>query len=79
MAIDEPGNVKNEPESSTKIPDQPAMYHKPWLIPELAICPVPKFLDALDSQKTKSEFVMQRGILNSIWVLLICYLLIPWE
>jgi histone deacetylase 1/2 len=29
MAIDEPGNVKNEPESSTKLPDQPAMYHKP--------------------------------------------------
>nr|CAB3449337.1 unnamed protein product [Digitaria exilis] len=29
MAIDEPGNVKNEPESSTKVPDQSAMYHKP--------------------------------------------------
>jgi len=29
MAIDEPGNVKNEPENSTKLPDQPGMYHKP--------------------------------------------------
>ncbi|KAL6604585.1 hypothetical protein ACP70R_043012 [Stipagrostis hirtigluma subsp. patula] len=29
MAIDEPGNVKNEPESSTKLPDQSATYHKP--------------------------------------------------
>ncbi|XP_039840175.1 probable histone deacetylase 19 [Panicum virgatum] len=28
MAIDEPGNVKNEPEGSTKLLDQPAMYHK---------------------------------------------------
>uniref|UniRef100_A0A0A8YZX4 Hda101 n=1 Tax=Arundo donax TaxID=35708 RepID=A0A0A8YZX4_ARUDO len=29
MAIDEPSNGKNEPESSTKLQDQPAMYHKP--------------------------------------------------
>ncbi|XP_066321484.1 probable histone deacetylase 19 [Miscanthus floridulus] len=29
MAVDEPSNVKNEPESSTKLQDQAAAYHKP--------------------------------------------------